>query len=388
MSDNTKSNNTVEILFSLLSFEMGGEYRRDPAELLDDMTLAKVCELADFHDLVHLIANALARLSVVPKSEKLANAISQKQLRAILRAERADSELSAVSELFESEGIDFIPLKGAVLRELYPERWMRTSGDVDVLVREDDVNRAAELLCQKLSYVFEGNGGHDLQLKSPSGVPFELHFRLVDDGFAAEPLDRVWDYTASQADNSHRKSLTDEIFVFYHLVHMAKHIRNGGCGIKPLLDLLALKQSGKLDVSTELMKKHGTDRLFEVSKRLVRVWFEGESHDGLTKSLEDYILRAGVYGNLQNAVAAGKAKNGGKLGNLLARAFLPYDVMKYMYPILKKHKWLLPFCHVARWFGALFGGRGKRAINELKLNSAAPKNTAEVSNLLSDLGLT
>ena len=381
--------NTVEILFSLLSFEMGAEYRRDPNELTDAKTLAKVCELADFHDLAHLIANALTRLSVIPTNERLAEAISKKQLHAILRAEHIDSELDDITKLFESEGIDYTPLKGAVIRELYPERWMRTSGDIDILVREEDAKRASELLIQKLSYSFEDNGSHDIQLKSPSGVPLELHFSLVDEDFAPEPLKHVWDFTYCHEATSKRKYLTDEMLVFYHVVHMAKHVKHGGCGIKPLLDMLVLEKSGKLDegLSTELLKKSGLEIFFEVAKKLAKVWFAGEKHDELTKSLEDYILSAGVYGNLQNAVAAGQSERGGKFKYLMSRAFPSYGIMKYRYPILQKHKYLLPFCYIARWFNALFRGKTKSAVAELKLNTESPQKAQSISHLMNDLGL-
>ncbi|MBO4954226.1 MAG: nucleotidyltransferase family protein, partial [Clostridia bacterium] len=33
--------------------------------------------------------------------------------------------------------IDFMPLKGAVIRQYYPEPWMRTSCDIDIHVKKD-----------------------------------------------------------------------------------------------------------------------------------------------------------------------------------------------------------------------------------------------------------
>ena len=43
----------------------------------------------------------------------------------------------------------FIPLKGSVVRDLYPERWMRTSADIDLLIREDQEKTCEELLIDK-----------------------------------------------------------------------------------------------------------------------------------------------------------------------------------------------------------------------------------------------
>lgn len=58
--------------------------------------------------------------------------------------ERMDQELRRTCDLLEKAQIDYMPLKGAVIRSLYPEPWLRTSGDIDILVK--DADRAAKLL--------------------------------------------------------------------------------------------------------------------------------------------------------------------------------------------------------------------------------------------------
>ena len=65
---------------------------------------------------------------------------------------------------------------------------MRTSSDIDILVKMEDLERAVALVKEKLSYEEKGPRlRHDASLISPSGVHFELHFSILE-GIAA--LDR------------------------------------------------------------------------------------------------------------------------------------------------------------------------------------------------------
>lgn len=377
-------NRTAEVLFSLIRYEvLDGEYTREPAELEDAKLIASVCSLAAMHDLAHLVADALGRLSVVPADEKLANSLGREQLKAIFRAERMDGELEAICELFEKEKIEFLPLKGAVIRELYPEKWMRTSCDIDILVRKEDMARASDALCGTLGYSKEAEGDHDVGFKSGSGIRLELHFSLGGEERELKIFKNVWEHTYAKEDGAFRKYMSDDFFYLYHIAHMAKHLENGGCGIKPLLDLAFITASGD-----RLLEDNNLKSFADAAQRLSRVWFAGAERDRLASELEDYILRAGVYGNVSNAVAVGQIKRGGKFKYIMSRIFLPYGTLKYQYPILMKHRWLTPAYQVRRWFKLLLCGGVKRSLGEIKVNSDMTSERSEsVAKLFSELGL-
>ena len=55
-------------------------------------------------------------------------------------------------------------------------------------------------------------------------------------------------------------------------------------------------------------------------------------------------------------------KVGGKVGYFFYRAFLPYKQMCELFPVLIKVPILLPFCYVARVFGALFNKTKRRRV--------------------------
>ena len=99
-------------------------------------------------------------------------------------------------------------------------------------------------------------------------------------------------------------------------------------------------------------------------------------------------MKGGVYGTMQNRVAMQQAKSGGKFKYALSRIWLPYDTIKFHYPVLQKHKCLLPFCEIKRWFKLLFKGGVKRSVGELSANSSITREQKnEISSFLNELGL-
>ena len=85
-------------------------------------------------------------------------------------------------------------------------------------------------------------------------------------------------------------------------------------------------------------------------------------------------------------MAAKQVKKGGKVKYFWSRVFLPYESLAILYPIIRKHKVLTPFCQIARWFGAMF--KSKRIANEIK--AVAVTNDEQITKtkeLLKGLGL-
>lgn len=107
--------------------------------------------------------------------------LDNEMFRAAFRCEQLEHELKKICGTLEKARIPFIPLKGSVLRRYYPEPWMRTSCDIDVFVREADLDRAIEALWENLSYRIGEISDHDVQIYTPNGQHIELHRNLIED---------------------------------------------------------------------------------------------------------------------------------------------------------------------------------------------------------------
>lgn len=360
--------NICKTALALIKYRIfGGDYQGESA--FDDETLKKIYLLSRSHDLDNVTGSALCELGVLPEGNAR-SAFEKSVMTAVFRCENFKAELADICAEFEKAGIDHIPLKGSVLRSYYPEEWLRTSCDIDVLVKESDLESAVNALIGGLSYKLKQRSEHDVSLYSPSGVHVELHYSLFsnEDEQSKKILNLAWE--TCSPDNSRCKRMASELFYFYHIAHMAKHFKGGGCGLRPFVDIKIMLDKFVFDraKADELLAEFGLEKFARAAEKLSFVWFDGEAMDQTCGVMQEYILYSGVYGSSQNKVVVNREKKGGKFGYALSRIFLPYATMKKMHPVLEKHKWLLPWFEVRRWFVVVFDGRGKNAIKELSYN--------------------
>lgn len=380
--------NTCQILFALLRMQICGA---DMSEMirkeLTPQMLKEVYSLALEHDMAHLAGQALSELGYLGEDET-SQKLKKQAMLAVYRHARMEHEYQRICAALEECKVAYLPLKGAVLRNFYPEPWMRPSCDIDILVKKECVDRAVLALTDKLGYRKGERFSYDVSLYSPSGVHLELHFDVQERKEKAV-AQKIWDDASSQ-EGLYRQKMSDAMFYWYHIFHMAKHMEDGGCGIKPFLDLWILNHRVECDRQNceNLLAESGLLKFAKAAEKLAEVWFSGAQVDSLTTQLEMFILTGGVYGSLKNSVAVKHNKTGGMLGFAIYKIFLPYDVIKYHYPVLQKHKWLLPICQMRRWGRLICSGKVGNYIKAVNEDAGTDTQTrAAMQQMMKDLGL-
>ena len=349
------------------------------------LLLSKLYTLSENQDMAHIPAEALSSAKAFDgthdtKLTELKQRFEKSLMLSVVRFIRIDAELKRISSLFESEGINFIPLKGSVLKFYYKNPKIRTSCDIDILVREEDLARCDRLLTEALKYEGGRKNAHDVSYHSESGVHLELHYSLMEsyNGERSEAkLSEAWDYSYPEEGYSHLRRLKGEFFYLYHIAHMAKHFINGGCGVKPYMDIFVMKEASLFDRASadELLLECGLKVFSEVQEELSSVWFSDGSHTDLTQASEDFVFSGGVYGNFDNYIAMHSAKRGSKFKYLLSRIFLSYAELTDVYPSLKGKRILTPIYQIRRFANLIFKkGSAKRSISELKRTAAIDKS--------------
>ena len=449
------------ILFSLIAPVICGENAETNAECgirnsdfgaeLNEQTLRAVYALAKKHDLGHLLARGVRNAEINSEfgvrnselGEQLPAELERAELTAVWRVRNIENEQGRVRKCLESGGIPFILLKGAVIRGYYPEAWMRTSSDIDLLVPRGRLAEAVELITGSLDYRISTTEQHDASLFSRSGVHLDMHTLFEGDGEDCRLLEWAWVNAKCKMQNAKLNAefgiwnaesgeetvsdgavassgcemhgiglkdvaccehyLTDEAFYFYHVAHMAKHMRNGGCGIRPFIDLYLIRQNTDCDRAAldEMLTRYGLSRFESAAVALSDLWMQGgevnaecgmrnaEFCESELAAFEEYVLTGGVYGSSEQYVAA--RQRGGRRGKfryILGRIFMPYSELKKRHPVLEKHKWLTPVFEVWRWCGLAVPSRLKRGGKEL--SSAMRVDGARVTSvetLLESLGL-
>ena len=349
---------------------------------------ALLLEAGQKHDLAHLMGYALFQEGL----SDLYTPFAEDHMLALFRHEGLAFEKERVCDLLSGAEIPHIPLKGAVLRDYYPEPWMRTSCDVDVLVRAEDFDRAVVCMEQN-GYEANFRTTHDVSFYSEGGIHIELHFTLIEHTLVTQThalLASVWDYALPVEGKDYTMALRDDFFYFYHVAHMAKHFAAGGCGIRSFLDLHILETLPHDEEARAAMIEAGGIAAFhKTAVGLCRRWFGGAyTEDSFLDLAEHFVLYGGTYGSKLNYVALNQGKHGGRFGYLLYRAFPPYRQMVKIYPFLKKCPPLLPFLWIARWFSHLFRGGAKRALREVARNqNVTPAERAAIENMMKTLEL-
>lgn len=395
--------NVTKTVIDCIKYEICGQQEKIVLPEVSARFLIEVYKLSKAHDVAHLVGDALNKSGVfenlpadLDENERAAIAkvkekFDEQIFTAVYRYENINYELEQICKTLEEAKIPFIPLKGSVIRKYYPEPWMRTSCDIDVLVHENDIEKAMSFLVKKSGAACKTKGSHDVGLFLNS-VHIELHYSLIESdvvGKADIPLQNVWNY-AQQIEQTSQYTLNEEMFYYYHIAHMAKHFIHGGCGIRPFIDLWLYNRvnTGNTDKRNELLLEGGLVKFSEKTEKLSSVWVEGKKHDITTQEMEGFILRGGVYGTFDNSVIIQQSKKRGKFYYVLSRIFLPYKTLTKYYPKLKRRKWLLPFYEVKRWLEILFSKRIKHGIREFSIgNDIKKEEYEETQHMIETLGL-
>lgn len=382
-----------KVLFACVLNELVERPIRDEDKnLITEEFLKDLYKLSRAHDLAHIVGDSLDKNGLIDENSEAGKRFLKEREKALFRVVQTDIEMETLFSVFDGANIPYIPLKGAVIRPLYPETWMRTSCDIDVLVKREDLQRAMDVLETQAAYQKGDVATHDASVYSPSGVHVELHYDLTDSDSKPEEralFDRVWEI--SKRTNGERYEMPEDLSYAYFISHMAKHVRFGGCGIRSFIDLWLINHKTEYDREKreETLKKCELLKFSQCVENLTKVWFEDKEGDELTCELAEYVLKGGVYGSFENRVQTQQAFKTNKFTYLLSRIFLPYSVLKFRFPILQKHKWLFPFCQVARWFKMIFNKeRKEQSFKELKKTiDSSSDSQSKAKTFLDNIGL-
>lgn len=357
-----------------------------------DEMIVELYNLSQKHDLAHLAGYALDKNNLLPVST-VSDKFREQFFNSVFRCESLDYDFLNICDELEKSCTDFIPLKGSVLKNLYPQPWMRTSCDIDILIKAEDLQKIILLFEKNLSFVEVATSLHDVTFHTPNGNLVELHFDLIEEGRsknAAKVLGRVWECSYPKEKNGFRYCMNDEMFLLYHIAHIAKHFESGGCGIRSFLDLgIILDKSQMWNKKAEVLLKKADLLAFANSVRdLCEVWFFGKEHNSVTLQIQEYIMSSGTFGTKSNKLAAEQIKFGGRLKYILSRVFLPYDELKLQFPILNKRAFLTPFCEICRWFRLVFCNDAiKKKKNFGVIKKTSKKDTDEITEFFKLVGL-
>lgn len=292
--------------------------------------------------------------------------------KAIRKNMLLDLEREKIIAYMEEQHIWHMPLKGSILKDLYPALGMRQMSDNDILV---DPNCRKDLYTYMTGRGYKGeyqeNDNHDVYLKAPV-YNFEIHNALFSD--TSDPnwtayYQNLKDRLSKDANKEYGFHFQDEDFYIYMVLHAYNHHTHSGNGVRHLMDVqVYLNQKPEMDwdyIRDELVSLGVADyestvrslagKLF--NKQCVKLADLETMLTAQERELLEFGICVGTYGNrevwTQNNLR--RSTNGesvtifGKIKYLWKRMVYLEGLYSY-YPRLANYKILRPFLYVGRIF--------------------------------------
>lgn len=386
-------NNEITSVITLIKSSLDCVY----SPLPDDLDWDRVYRIVSAHQIAPLIYYGIRNADIAIPTEamyKFRNSV----LNSAVADEQQSQTLSSIFSAFENAGIDYMPLKGIVLKSLYPDTLTRVMGDADIMIHIEQYDKIKGIMTDfGFKQVVESD--HEL-IWCKNEIRIELHKRLIpsyNKDYYSYYGDG-WRLAKPCGDSAHRFCLDANDEFIYLFTHFSKHYRDGGIGIRHFVDLYVYINANKsLNESyiSEELKKLQLYNFYLNIRRTIDVWFNGSESDDITDFITFHIFESGSYGMQDSIILASAVKESKnhrsfyttRLYQIIEIIFPKYRAMSKRYTVLKKSPYLLPLFWIVRFFDTLLTKRKNIGVQRGKVQLQTPENIMKYQSELHCVGL-
>ena len=296
MKMNSRQTDLLKLIYAAIS--------KEKMKLSDDFSIASLIPLIKTHELHALCYYGALECGISSESEEMQSLFEQ-VCSHIFVSELQKRIACKTFTLFEDNGIEYMPLKGILLKELYTYPEMRTMGDLDILIKLEQYPKIKELL-EAREYTEVTESDHEL-IWQKNNIHIELHKRLIP-SYNKDYYTYFGDgWSLAVPECGTRYKMDDENQLVYLFTHFAKHYRNGGIGIKQMVDLYLYTKS-KPDMDKERIRKALTSlsllEFYDNVCHTLSVWFEGVEANEISELISNTIFKSGSFGTRESHLLA------------------------------------------------------------------------------------
>lgn len=368
-------NNTEKGIINVLNYTIRGE--KISNKDLIDIDWNKFMDRAAEHSISGLLYSSINWNSKCDKDKELINKWKASTFYTGIGQLKHINQVEKIIKKFNEENVRVIVLKGLVIREFYKNPELRTMCDADILVHEEDLDKARNILIS-LGYLesegYDEHGAH-IVFEHTSHLPVEVHWTLINDDYftgSKEFEKEIWENTMKvKIGDTEALSLGWDDLALHLCVHMAVHIVHRGFGVRQLVDLVILIENKGKEINwNEFCRKSIECKvnkfvivIFNVCKELFNMEIPSEVNDEYEVDKEflnnfiEEIIESGVYGHGDLAHSFGNDISGSEEENskkFLSLLFPSIENMNSKYNYAKKYKILLPIAWIHHLLSGIF----------------------------------
>ena len=360
------ANHTAADLIYLVSCAVNKQ--KPDLDKCGSMDMEAVSDLANHHMVSAAAAYALK--SVMPLTTLWVTAYGNAARNQILFNAARDDVIRALDE----NGIWYLPLKGILLKNEYPNSAMREMSDNDILCDGEKMEQVRSVMIS-LGYKNTefGKDNHDVYKKKQ--LSFEMHRELFNRFLFPDLHEKYKDIKSKlikDENNGFGYHMSDEDLYVYLVCHLYKHYIKAGTGLRSLLDIYVFNKNhgGSLDrdyIASEL-DSIGIKDFEEKTRSLAQKTFSFSALNETEQKELEYYIGSSCYGTSENLMAV-KLNNDDSLKSkrryVRKRLFPDEKTLEQFHPVVYRHRILYPFLLIYRPFKGLFVTR-KKLVREYK----------------------
>ena len=329
-------------------------------------------------------------------------------LMSVMRNERLLVAQDQILTLLEQAEIPAAILKGSSVSRYYPQPDLRVLGDVDILIPIERVDQVKDMLLQ-MGYAFH-ESDHEFHLGfTRNGAYVEIHYDVTvlpdckGGEYTALETKHFLDQVDTASVSGHRfPVLTEPHQALCLLLHMVRHTRDSGIGLRQLCDWAMFTANTdpehfRKDIAP-MLDRCGLLRYAMVATQACVRYL------GLPAACAPWcadVKTADARCFMENIFSGGSLGGADteKMGRVLSRGNIPGKKQSYLqmilagltkhahyrFPITLRHRWLLPFFWIyiplAYWVRSLLGLREKKSITAAARNAKAQQKFYEMLDI-------
>lgn len=347
----------------------------------------RLYELAERHKVSNFLVSWAKKYC---QSEKVKEKVLADYNTQIIKDTNENMELEQILGAFEEAEIETIVVKGATMKEVYPQNYMRQMCDIDIMVHEKDFSKASKIM---KTFGFDKYYDHEKHLvfeKKPF-ILVEMHRKLIPGADVShEYFNEIWPLCIPYQNYQNIYRMTMEDRYIFCMIHLIRHFKYAGIEIRDVLDVYLLYEKYKnafdFDKINQKLEEFGAKEFEENIRKIAYQWFASSEIGGFDE-IEKFILKGQ---SMENQIHYAVGERHGKSKYTMRLFFPELKIMREKYPILKKAPVLLPATWVARIMKDIFSKETtvKQRFATIKLiQGADPEKVENIQNIYQKLGI-